>query len=158
MKGNANYTDVFVDIVNKIDQVIDSVKNHYKPSGLIYIICESGTKNNLDGFIAFCAVRSKFTIIQVEHDGRMPLRDIADAGDEAALAEAFAHRIGKAMRFNSTYTKKEDEAKVLSPMSTYTFPANSGGTRNRGNRGGAQRGRGGRGRGRGGRGGYRGGQ
>ena len=158
-KGNAAHTDIFVDITDKVQNLLNSLVQHYKPFGLVFLICKTGTSNNLDGLLSWVAIKNGYTIIQLENEGKTKLSDVLKEKGDVALVEAFAHRIGKALRSNSEFVRKDDDkTKVLSPQTTYTFPASMPGRGRGRGRGGSrgQRGSGGRGgRGRG-RAGYRG--
>ena len=108
-----------IDIFNKIsdltEQQITSVRQHYKPSGLIYVIVASG--NMIDSIIAAHCVLKKIPIIQVNHEAQ---GDIMEVKDKIKRATKFASKINEVAK-NYTGYVREKKSKALIPNQMFCF-------------------------------------
>ena len=105
-----------VDIFNKISELteeqIQNVKNHYEPSGLIYVIIASG--DMVDSIIAAHCTLKKYPIIQINHEGQGEIMQIQD---KVKRATRFAARVNEVARNYTNFTRiKKNKALVPNQM------------------------------------------
>ena len=108
-----------IDVFNKIseltEQQISGVREHYKPTGLIYVIIASG--NMIDGIIAAHCIVKKMPIIQVNHEGQGNIMEIQD---RIKRASKFATRVNEVAKNYATYVR-EKKSKALVPNQMFCF-------------------------------------
>ena len=111
-----------IDVFNKIseltEQQISSIRAHYKPTGLIYVIVASG--NMIDGIIAAHCIVKKIPIIQVNHEGQ---GDIMEVQDRTKRARKFATRVNEVAKNYATYVR-EKKSKALVPNEMFCIAKN----------------------------------
>ena len=102
-------TDIFDKIAELAEQQINSIIEHYKPSGNVYVIIQSGSI--CDAIIGAHCIVKNIPIIQLDHDSHNP--KLGEIKDEHDRAYTFGFRIGQIIRLGLKKKSKVIENKEL---------------------------------------------